>query len=39
MVEDQGVADVISFLAGPQASFVTGSDWIVDGRYECWSWK
>ncbi len=30
------IADVITFLAGPRASFVTGSDWLVDGGYECW---
>lgn len=36
MVEDHEVGDVIAFLAGPRARFVTGSDWIVDGGYECW---
>jgi NAD(P)-dependent dehydrogenase (short-subunit alcohol dehydrogenase family) len=36
MVDDQEAADVIAFLAGPWASFVTGSDGIVDGGYECW---
>ena len=27
------VGDVVAFLAGDQASFVTGADWAVDGGY------
>jgi NAD(P)-dependent dehydrogenase (short-subunit alcohol dehydrogenase family) len=30
------IAEVISFLAGPRSSFVTGADWIVDGGHVCW---
>lgn len=30
------VAEVIVFLASPKASFITGSDWIVDGGYVAW---
>ena len=30
------IADVIAFLASPKASFITGSDWIVDGGYVSW---
>lgn len=30
------IADVITFLASPKASFITGSDLIVDGGYVSW---
>lgn len=30
------IGDVVAFLAGPQASFVTGADWVVDGGHICW---
>lgn len=30
------IADVIAFLASPKASFITGSDLIVDGGYVSW---
>ena len=29
----QEIGDVVAFLAGDQASFVTGADWAVDGGY------
>lgn len=36
LAEPEEIAEVIAFLAGPKASFVTGSDWVADGGYLCW---
>lgn len=31
------VADVVLFLCSPQASYVTGSGWMIDGGLSCMS--
>lgn len=36
LAEPEEIAEVIAFMAGPKASFVTGSDWVADGGYLCW---
>jgi NAD(P)-dependent dehydrogenase (short-subunit alcohol dehydrogenase family) len=30
------IGEIVAFLAGPKASFVTGADWVADGGHICW---
>ena len=30
------IAEIVAFLAGSKASFVTGADWVADGGHICW---
>lgn len=37
IAQPEEVADVVVFLCSPQASYVTGNNWMVDGGLSCLS--